>query len=218
MLVSLVAAALAGIAVPPLAAGQAATLALPPVQDDVTRQFAAAPAESPNWVVTGPSRSTDGTAAKAWAFPPFHDNRALSSVEPPEQSRKWVVIGPRRTAEGNELRRAADGLFYVTAIVNGAPVKFLVDTGASMIVLTAGDAERIGLMPEAEHFDGSAETANGRARTAQVTLDELAVGEIRSRRISAAVVRDGLGVSLLGQNWLSTLASLTIAGDRMVLR
>lgn len=131
---------------------------------------------------------------------------------------QWVVIGPSQTERGSELVRAGDGLFYVTGIVNGAPVRFLVDTGASTIVLTAEDAARAGFKPGQDHFADSADTANGRTQMARVTIDDLAVGQVRSRQISAAVVRDGLGVSLLGQNWLSQLASLTISGDRMILR
>lgn len=136
----------------------------------------------------------------------------------PVSSSQWVVIGPSQTDQGSELRRSADGLFYVTGIVNGVPVRFLVDTGASTIVLTADDAQRVGIGPEGDRFDDNADTANGKTQMARVTIDDLAVGQVRSRQVSAAVVRDGLGVSLLGQNWLSQLASLTIAGDRMILR
>ena len=142
------------------------------------------------------------------------DLPAANDVAPSQ----WVVIGPSQTERGSELVRAGDGLFYVTGIVNGAPVRFLVDTGASTIVLTAEDAARAGLKPGEDHFADNADTANGRTQMARVTIDDLAVGQVRSRQISAAVVRDGLGVSLLGQNWLSQLASLTISGDRMILR
>lgn len=138
--------------------------------------------------------------------------------EAPGDTSQWVVIGQSDVGDGSEFKRAEDGLFYAIGIVNGVPVRFLVDTGASTIVLTAQDAERIGVKPAEEHFRESAETANGQAQMALVTLESLAVGKVQSSQISAAVVRDGLGVSLLGQNWLSQLASLTISGDRMVLR
>lgn len=131
---------------------------------------------------------------------------------------QWVIIGQSDVGDGSELKRAEDGLFYAIGVVNGVPIRFLVDTGASTIVLTAQDAARAGLKPDEHHFRESAETANGQAQMARVTLESLAVGKVQSSQISAAVVREGLGVSLLGQNWLSQLASLTIAGDRMVLR
>ena len=121
-------------------------------------------------------------------------------------------------AQGYELSRASDGFFYVDAYVNGVPIRFLIDTGASVVVLRAEDAARAGLAPEPVHYSVNAETANGRAAVARVTLDEVVVGPVRSRAINAAVVRNGPSVSLLGQNWLSKLGSVTIAGNRMVLR
>ena len=121
-------------------------------------------------------------------------------------------------AQGYELSRASDGFFYVDAYVNGVSIRFLIDTGASVVVLRAEDAARAGLAPEAGHYSVNAETANGQASVARVTLDEVVVGHVHSRAINAAVVRNGPSVSLLGQNWLSKLGSVTIAGNRMTLR
>lgn len=130
----------------------------------------------------------------------------------------FIVIGRPAPTDSNELNRSGDGLFYVDAMVNGAPVRFLVDTGASVVVLRSDDAQRAGIMVDAREFSENAETANGQAAMARVTLDEVMVGSVRSEALSAAVVRDGLSVSLLGQNWLSQLASLTISGDRMIFK
>ena len=124
--------------------------------------------------------------------------------------------GERRSA--HELWRAEDGLFYVDASVNGQTIRFLVDTGASMIVLTAEDAERAGVSPDRASFTRVAETAGGKSRMAGVTLAHMRVGETSASAVPAVVAGEGLGVSLLGQNWLSHLASVTIEGDRMVLR
>jgi clan AA aspartic protease (TIGR02281 family) len=119
-------------------------------------------------------------------------------------------------ARSNEIHRAADGLFYVDALVNGAPVHFMVDTGASVVVLKLDDARRAGIEPAAAQFSSNAETANGQAEMARVTIDQVVVGENRSEAIDAAVVRENLPVSLLGQTWLAKLGSMTITGDRMV--
>lgn len=116
-----------------------------------------------------------------------------------------------------ELRREADGLFYLNASVNGARVRFLVDTGANLVVLTRADAQRAGVLPDGTAFDANAETAGGATRMARVKLDRVEAGTQRDRGIDAAVVQDGLGVSLLGQSWLSRFASVTIRGDRMLL-
>lgn len=128
---------------------------------------------------------------------------------------RLVIFGPPMTSQGSEVRRAADGLFYVMAIVNGAPVKFLVDTGATIVVLTPEDARRVGVAPEESLYSSSAETANGRTAMARVTLNEVIVGDKRTQAIDAAVVQGNLPVSLLGQNWLTQLNSITISGDRL---
>lgn len=120
--------------------------------------------------------------------------------------------------ESAALHRAPDGLFYVTGLVNGVPVRFLVDTGASTIVLTQEDAARAHLTPDADGYRERAETVGGDTAMAWVVIPDLHVGSVHARALPAAVVRSGLGVSLLGQNWLSQLASLTIAGDRLEFR
>ncbi len=121
-------------------------------------------------------------------------------------------------APNGELRRAPDGLFYVNARVNGAAILFLVDTGASVVVLTKADAARAGVSPSEEDFSAPAQTASGNASMARVTLAHMEVGTAANTSIPAAVASDGLGVSLLGQSWLSRLQSVMIAGDRMVMR
>jgi aspartyl protease family protein len=118
----------------------------------------------------------------------------------------------------HSINRAADGLFYIDAIVNGARVRFLIDTGATTIVLTKGDAMRAGVLPHAARFDETANTAGGETRMARVRLARLTVGRSIDFDVPAAVANDGLGVSLLGASWLTQIASLTIAGDRMVLQ
>lgn len=133
----------------------------------------------------------------------------------PPSAKRLILLGPPTTPQGSEVRRAADGLFYVMAIVNGAPVKFLVDTGATMVVLTPDDARRAGVSPDEEHYNSSAETANGRTAMARVMLSEVVVGDKRTQAIEAAVVRYNLPVSLLGQNWLAQLNSITISGDKL---
>lgn len=125
--------------------------------------------------------------------------------------------GATAISAGTEITRSPDGLFYVTAIVNGAPVRFVVDTGSTIVVLTPEDARRIGLGPGSDNFTAKALTANGRAAIARVRLDEVIVGTTRREAIDAAVVGKDLHVSLLGQSLLSRLNSVTIQANRMVL-
>jgi aspartyl protease family protein len=119
---------------------------------------------------------------------------------------------------GHDIWRAADGLFYIDAVINGAQVRLLVDTGASMIVLTQEDARRVGAAPADTAYTIAADTAGGGSRMAPITLAQMRVGQTDASAVPAVVASGGLGVSLLGQNWLSHIGSLTIEGDRMILR
>ena len=116
------------------------------------------------------------------------------------------------------LARAPDGHFYAELLVNGTPVKFLVDTGASSVALTRADAQRIGLQFSDSEFTGYAETANGRVALKPVTLDRITLGPLEATQVQGAIIDKGLTISLLGQSWLKRVGVVTIEGDKMVLR
>ena len=101
-----------------------------------------------------------------------------------------------------EVPRAPDGHYYLTLQVNGAPVTFLVDTGATNIVLSRRDAEAAGIDPGALAYIGSANTANGTVSTARVRLDSLALGDVVDAGISAYVTSGAMMDSLLGMDYL----------------
>lgn len=116
-----------------------------------------------------------------------------------------------------ELPRAADGHFYAQANVNGAPVGFLVDTGASTIALTAADAEAIGVYWSLGDVRVVAQGASGPVRGVTITLDHIELGGHTARNVQAVVIPEGLSISLLGQSFLSTIDSVRIEKDRMTL-
>ena len=117
------------------------------------------------------------------------------------------------------LRAAADGHFYAHAVVDGVPVRFLVDTGASSIALSAADARRLGIDPEGLHYFLPVTTANGSALAARVTLGEVRLGSIAFENVTAAVMPPGaLDRSLLGMSFLDRLGGFEISGDRLILR
>lgn len=124
------------------------------------------------------------------------------------------------TSEGGtvSVRRGGDGHFRLTAEVDGVPVRFMVDTGATLVVLSPADAARIGMDPATLSYGFRTRTANGTAMTARLTLGEIAVGRIRVRDVAAATVRDGLDESLLGLSFLDRLSGFEVRGDRMILR
>jgi len=116
-----------------------------------------------------------------------------------------------------EVPRAPDGHYYLTLMVNDVPVEFLVDTGASMVVLTQKDAIRIGLEPDDLAYVGRAVTANGEVRTAPVRLDSVALGPISDRNIRAWVNQGEMWQSLLGMSYLQRWSRIEITGRGLLL-
>lgn len=115
-----------------------------------------------------------------------------------------------------EIKRSADNHFYAEAQVNGALIRFLVDTGASSVVLTRDDAQRAGIA--AGEFTAEAIGAGGRVRLMPVAIGRLALGPLEASDVPAMVAESGLPVSLLGQSYLAKIGSVSIQGDMMVLR
>lgn len=113
------------------------------------------------------------------------------------------------------LRR--DGHYHATVTVNGVPVEFVVDTGASDIVLSEADAARVGIDTEALTFLGQAQTANGTVRTAPVTLDSVTLGPVTDRGVRAVVNGGAMDQSLLGMAYLHRFSRIEIAEGRLVL-
>lgn len=120
--------------------------------------------------------------------------------------------------EGREtkLDRQSDGHFYVDAEVDGAQVNFLVDTGATSVALTIADAERLGIDFDREDFTVVGTGASGPVRGQVVEIDEIDI-DGKSVTDVRGVVLDGLGISLLGQAYLSELDTVSIKGDVMTL-
>ena len=136
----------------------------------------------------------------------------------------WQDMGgqfmPRQSvAAGGEvtLPRAADGHYYVTLTISGTAVEFMVDTGASTVVLSQDDARKLGIDPAGLVYLGSAQTANGRVRTARVMLDDVVLGGFEDPKLAASVNDGEMDGSLLGMNYLGRF-QIEIAGDKMVLR
>ena len=122
------------------------------------------------------------------------------------------------SAQRIELPRANDGHYYLLAEVNGAPIRVVVDTGATDIVLSRRDARAAGLNPDDLAFLGQANTANGVVRTAPVRLDSIAVGDIRDTGLRAVVNDGDLHESLLGMSYLHRFSTIQISDGMLVLQ
>jgi aspartyl protease family protein len=134
--------------------------------------------------------------------------------------RSQLVPGYPVASGERELTVAEDanGGYQVIGAVNGAAVRFLIDTGASDIVLTGTDAHAAGIDVEALDYGRAFATANGVAHGATATVKQLQVGGIVLNNVRVSVQREGLGVSLLGMSFLRQLKSFGFGQHRMMLR
>ena len=116
-----------------------------------------------------------------------------------------------------EVPRSPDGHYYMTLDLNGAPVEFTVDTGASGIVLSPDDARKIGLDISTLTYLGQAHTANGVVRTALVRIQDIQIGAILDRDVTAFVNQADMNGSLLGMDYLSRFERIEIADGVLIL-
>ncbi len=124
------------------------------------------------------------------------------------------ILSERGTVSFN---RARDGHFYAELLVNGKKIEFVIDTGATDIVLTETDAARLGYRTEDLVFSGQASTANGIVLTARIQLDTISLGRFTDRNLNASVNGGELDTSLLGMRYLGLFRKIEIEGSRMTL-
>ena len=113
--------------------------------------------------------------------------------------------------------KEADGHLYLNLEVNNKMIKFLVDTGATDIVLTRKDAARIGLDANNLKYWGSAKTANGVVGLAPVRLDTVSIAGITDKNVKASVNEGLMDTSLIGMSYLNKFNTIEIKRDRMIL-
>lgn len=115
------------------------------------------------------------------------------------------------------VQAAKGGHYYIEALVNGQPVKFMVDTGASDIVLSPKDAERVGFRRAALVFDRIYNTANGVGKGASVKIGVMQVGPILMKELPASVNEADMSHSLLGMSFLKRLKGYTVENNTLTL-
>jgi len=108
------------------------------------------------------------------------------------------------------------GHVILDAAVNGAAVRMLVDTGASLVVLTREAAVAAGIHPSELVFDQRVSTANGPARMARVMLREIRLGQLSINDVPAAVL-EHLNISLLGMSFLTRLQGYEMRDGRLTI-
>ncbi|MET3889675.1 aspartyl protease family protein [Bosea sp. OAE506] len=131
------------------------------------------------------------------------------------------AAAPSRPSEPPTLTVAADyrGHFVVHPSIDNYRVQMLVDTGASVVALTAKDASALGIRPSSADYKMTLSTANGTVKGARVNLREVRLGSILVRNVEAVVLPEGaLAMSLLGTSFLAKLRGYEVQTGRMILR
>jgi aspartyl protease family protein len=121
-------------------------------------------------------------------------------------------------SQGGELRirRSGDGHFWVDAEVNGRPLRFMIDSGATTTTLSEGAARSAGVEPS-DNFGVMVDTANGRIVMQRGSIARFRLGPIEREGLSAHIAPSDM-VNVIGMNLLSSLRSWGVEGDTLVLR
>ena len=131
-----------------------------------------------------------------------------------------LVPSSGQAVDGQQMRftAEADGQFHVEATVGSTPMRFLVDTGASEVMLSPADARRLGYEPSTLAYTRVYQTANGTVRGAPVTIPEISIGPIHLTNVAASVNEHETEGSLLGMSFLGRLSGYQVSGDTLTLR
>ncbi len=145
---------------------------------------------------------------------PPQEEPAANFVRAPDVA----LIGPKaKDAVMSEIKQAPDGLFYVTVHINTKPVRFVIDSGASVVVLTKTDAQALSLASSSTKRQ-SIQTASGSKPMRWTRLDTLSIAGQTLTNVDAAIIDSGLQTSLLGQNALAQLGSVVQTGTTIQIR
>ncbi len=118
---------------------------------------------------------------------------------------------------GLSIEMAQDGHFHMEVEINGVPVDFLVDTGASDIVLSPEDAVSAGYQPETLNYTKIYSTANGTGSGAPVSIATMVVGPYTLNNVPASVNSAAMDMSLLGMSFLKQFREYRVTGDTLTL-
>jgi aspartyl protease family protein len=142
-----------------------------------------------------------------------HPAAQAAAVRPAYQPREPV-------SSGRSLILDADrqGHFKVDARIEGRHIDFMVDSGASLVIMRESDAAQVGIRAMRSEYTAIVSTANGKIKAAPAKLDRIEIGGITVYDVPALVLPDeALGQNLLGVAFLSRLKRYEYANGRMVL-
>ena len=127
--------------------------------------------------------------------------------------------GPERmeVAGGTVRVRPQDGHYFVTADVNGEPLRFLIDTGATLSAIGTQDAAAVGIQASEFAFPVAIQTANGTISARRAVADRVEVGPIKRQDFTVLVSPTFDGINVLGMNFLSSLKGWRVESGVLIL-
>lgn len=134
--------------------------------------------------------------------------------------RLYSEINPSKAAINHNqliIRISDDGHFYLNSEINHQPVRFMVDTGASDIVLNIKDAQRVGINTNELIFNKVYQTANGEAYGASVKIKEFMVSGVIFSDVYVSINSAEMSTSLLGMSFLKRFSKYEFYQDKLVL-
>ena len=134
----------------------------------------------------------------------------------PEQKAEPETVAISGSAAS--IRKGQDGQYWTEARVNASSIRFLVDTGASVVALTPMDAQKAGLRPKQLTYNAPVNTAAGQIMAAPIMLDVISVGNVTVRNVRGVVIPKGLPHSLLGMTYLGELQRVEATKTALILR
>ena len=115
------------------------------------------------------------------------------------------------------LKSASDGHFYVTLSINNKPINFLIDTGATAMILSKKDGEKLGFNVDKLNFSQLAQTANGEILISPVVFDKVSLEFKNFSNVKAFISQTDMEKSLLGMRFLSRLKKLELGRNIMII-
>ncbi len=142
--------------------------------------------------------------------------QAVEKTAVKSKAKSHFAAEPEASPDPTVIHRDSSGRFSLDAKVNGNDTRFLVDTGADVVVLTVATAQNSGVPVDTSSFQPIVQTASGEGKGARYTVHELEVAGRSFRNVDVVVV-EGLETNLLGQTLISKLGGVSVNGDSMVL-
>jgi len=166
-----------------------------------TKALVAIDGGKPRWLTIG-QRNDEGVLLIA-----IEDQQAKFEIDgkPRTVAMGQLYAAPSENADAKVVLQAdGQGHFITQGTINGASIRFLVDTGATSVAFSTADAKRMGI----NYYDaprGYVVTANGSTAAYRVKLDTVRIGPVTLNNVEGTVLESPMPFALLGMSFLNRM-------------